>query len=221
MTTNKTFVFDVYGTLFDVHSIGKACETYFPGKGESISETWRQKQIQYTFLRQAMGKYAPFSEVTRDALRFAADLHGRPLSLKEEDRLLEAYQSLSLFPESLEVLSHLKEKGHTLIIFSNGDPLMLHPLLKKAQITNYIDHILSVDTVKQYKPTPAAYHLILDTIEEPRSDIVFLSSNGWDISGAKAFGFTTAWINRSAQPVEGLHQPPHYEYSTLNPLPTW
>ncbi|WP_342752434.1 haloacid dehalogenase type II [Alkalicoccus saliphilus] len=221
MPANKTFVFDVYGTLFDVHSIGTACETYFPGIGESISETWRQKQIQYTFLRQAMGKYVPFSDVTRDALRFAAELHGRPLTLREEDELLKAYQSLSLFPESLEVLSNLKEKGHSLIVFSNGDPVMLHPLLEQAQITGYLDHILSVDTVKQYKPTPAAYNLILDAVEVPRSEIIFLSSNGWDISGAKAFGFTTAWINRSNQPVEGLHQPPHYEYSTLNPVTTW
>lgn len=218
---SETFVFDVYGTLFDVTSIGRACDTHFPGKGEAISATWRQKQIQYTFLRQAMGKYVPFSEVTRDALRFAADEQDCTLDQKTEDKLLEAYQSLTLFPESRDVLKQLKEKGHTLIVFSNGDPVMLDPLLKGAQIDMYLDHVLSIDTVKQYKPTPAAYNLILDTIDVPRQEITFLSSNGWDISGAKAFGFNTAWINRSGQPVEGLHQPPHHEYNTLEPLIEW
>lgn len=218
---SETFVFDVYGTLFDVTSVGKACETHFPGKGEAISATWLQKQIQYTFLRQVIGKYVPFSEVTRDALRFATDEQECTPRSENRRRAAGSLSVAYVIIGERDGLKQLKEKGQTLMVFSNGDPVMLDPLLKGAQIDTYLDHVLSIDTVKQYKPTPAAYNLILDTIDVPRQEITFLSSNGWDISGAKAFGFNTAWINRSGQPVEGLHQPPHHEYDTLTPLAAW
>ncbi|RSL31951.1 haloacid dehalogenase type II [Salibacterium salarium] len=221
MTDNKVLVFDVYGTLFDVHSITTTCEKYFPGCGEAISKLWREKQIQYTFLRQAMGKYQPFSSVTRDALQFAAAFYNQQLTPAIEADLLEAYKSLELYPESKQVLETLKDNQYTLLVFSNGSKDMLEPLLRQAGVEKDMDYVLSVDDVKQYKPSPAAYHLILDTIECRRDHITFLSSNGWDISGAKAFGFTTAWINRSGQPVEGLQLPPDDTYASLSPLIDW
>ncbi|WP_158735618.1 haloacid dehalogenase type II [Alteribacillus sp. YIM 98480] len=221
MTGKKVFAFDVYGTLFDVHSIAKTCEEYFPGFGDAISAMWREKQIQYTFLRQAMGTYRPFSYVTRDALQFAAAFYDKELTASQEDDLLEAYNSLELYPESKQVLQMLKDHQYLLLVFSNGSRDMLEPLLKQAGVDTYINHILSVDDVKQYKPSPASYQLILENIHYRRDKITFLSSNGWDISGAKAFGFTTAWINRSGQPVEKLQLTPDYTYTSLLPLMNW
>ncbi|MGY4689571.1 haloacid dehalogenase type II [Salibacterium sp. K-3] len=215
---SNVYVFDVYGTLFDVQSITTDCEKAAPEKGETLSRLWREKQIQYTFLRQAMGKYRPFSEVTRDALRYAAASTGLSLSRGMELELLQAYRSLDLFPESARILRTLKERGETVVVFSNGSRDMLEPLLLSGDIRSCIDHVLSVEDVKQYKPSPAAYHLILDYIHTRRSDITFLSSNGWDISGAKAFGFTTAWVNRSGAPIEELQLDPDYEWSSLVPL---
>ncbi|MDQ0298454.1 2-haloacid dehalogenase [Salibacterium salarium] len=221
MTDKKVIAFDVYGTLFDVHSITTTCEKYFPGYGDAISKLWREKQIQYTFLRQAMGKYEPFSTITKDALQFAAASFDISLTPSIEDNLFEAYKALDLYPESKEVLQTLKDNQYTLIVFSNGSKDMLEPLLKQAGIDEYIDHALSVDDVKQYKPSPASYHFILDKIECRREDVTFLSSNGWDISGAKAFGFTTAWINRSMQPEERLQLTPDYTYKSLSPIINW
>ncbi|SFL55782.1 haloacid dehalogenase type II [Salibacterium qingdaonense] len=215
---SSTYVFDVYGTLFDVHSITAACDQAVPEKGETLSRIWREKQIQYTFLRQAMGKYRSFEHVTRDALRYAAAAAGTTLSASTETALLEAYQSLELFPESSRVLQTLKNKGSTVIVFSNGTRSMLEPLLRYGGIRSYIDSVLSVDDVKQYKPSPASYQLILDNVPVHRSDITFLSSNGWDISGAEAFGFTTVWVNRSGSPVEELQLPPNEEWRSLAPL---
>lgn len=217
----KAIAFDVYGTLFDVQSISSSCELFFPGEGESVSRLWREKQIQYTFLRQIMGRYEPFSKVTMDALRFASAAHGKRLSSPEEQQLMQAYQTLELFPESRETLEHLKQQGKQLVVFSNGSDDMLLPLLRYAEIDQYLDLVLTVDEVMQYKPSPAAYTLILDHAECKRQDIAFLSSNGWDISGAQSFGFHTAWINRSGQPQEELDVPPDVTYDSLIPLKEW
>lgn len=218
MSANSIFAFDVYGTLFNIQSVDATCEEHFPGQGESIGQLWRQKQIQYSFLRQAMGKYVPFSSVTKDALRFSLAAHHADWTLETEQKLMKAYNHLSLFEESMHVLQKLKDQSATLIVFSNGSRDMLEPLLEQAGLNDYLDHIISVDDIKQFKPSPASYQLVLDTARVPRHEITFLSSNGWDISGAKAFGFTTAWINRSEQPTEELQLPPDYQYTTLTPL---
>ncbi|SDH02623.1 2-haloacid dehalogenase [Alteribacillus persepolensis] len=215
---NKVFVFDVYGTLFDVHSTASDCNRLFPGYGEQLAAVWRDKQIQYTFLRQAMGKYQPFSKVTRDALRYAAAFFDQTLQQADEEALMKAYQSLQLFSETRDVLKELYDQQHSLLVFSNGTKNMLHALLHNGDIASYMSHILSVDDVKQYKPSPASYQLILDYTKTRRDQIYFVSSNGWDVSGAKAFGFTTIWINRNSQPVEGLQLPPDATYKSLTPL---
>lgn len=215
-STIKALVFDVYGTLFDVHSIQQLANEMFPAKGSEISQTWRQKQIEYSFLRQLMGQYKPFSEVTEDALIYSLKTHNQSVKPEDIKRLMQQYLYLNLFTEVTEVLNTLRDKKQA--VFSNGSTDMLHPLLENANIATHFDHIISVDTVKQYKPTPASYMHVLQELRLERQDILFMSSNGWDISGAKSFGFQTAWINRNALPVEELALQPNYVFDNLSPL---
>ncbi|WP_347550984.1 haloacid dehalogenase type II [Pseudalkalibacillus hwajinpoensis] len=221
MKSMKAFVFDAYGTLFDVFSVMEKCEELFPNKGDQINQTWRQKQLEYSYLRQMMGKYRPFSEVTRDALRFAVANAGAELNQENEESLLEAYKKLAVYDEVPGVLKDLKEKGMTLAIFSNGSHDMLDSLVKQSPLADYLDHIISADDIKQYKPTPASYTLALDSLELKREEILFMSSNGWDISGAKNFGFNTAWINRPEKPVEQLNLEPDTIYADLTGIKDW
>ncbi|WP_394172880.1 haloacid dehalogenase type II [Guptibacillus hwajinpoensis] len=221
MTNVKAFVFDAYGTLFDVFSVTKKCEELFPSKGDQISQTWRQKQLEYSYLRQMMGKYRPFSTVTRDALRYAVADADAELSSDNEEKLLNAYKELTVYDEVPGVLKELKEQGMTLAIFSNGSHDMLDPLVKQSPLAEYIDHIISADDINQYKPTPASYTHALDSLELTRENILFMSSNGWDISGAKNFGFHTAWINRNEKPVEKLALEPDTIYSDLTGIKNW
>ncbi|WP_059102962.1 haloacid dehalogenase type II [Shouchella shacheensis] len=215
----QAYVFDVYGTLFDVHSVRTDVERFYPGKGKHLSTIWREKQIHYSFLRQIMGRYHSFYDVTRDALRFAANAVEVPLTPKLEQQLMEAYLHLPPFEESAPVLTALKNKGKQTIVFSNGSVNMLRPLLQNSGLDTFIDVTLSVDERKQYKPSPAAYNLILEHTDLKREQILFASSNGWDISGAESFGFQTAWINRNGQPQEELQLSPDHEYEDLSFLP--
>ncbi|WP_377889832.1 haloacid dehalogenase type II [Alkalihalobacillus sp. R86527] len=221
METIKTFVFDAYGTLFDVFSVTEKCEELFPNNGDAISQTWRKKQLEYSYLRQMMGKYRPFSEVTRDALRYAVAEAGQELKPEDEQQLLDAYRQLEVYEEVPEVLKALKEQNVKLAIFSNGSHDMLDPLVKQSPISDYIDHIISADDVKHYKPTPASYTHVIDSLDMKRDDVLFMSSNGWDISGAANFGFHTAWINRKEQPVEELNLHPSSIYHDLTGLKNW
>ncbi|MFB5662399.1 haloacid dehalogenase type II [Alteribacillus sp. HJP-4] len=214
----KAYVFDVYGTLFDVHSVSATCEKWFPGKGESISQLWREKQIEYTFLRQMMGRYQPFDFVTEESLCYAAEANGENASPEAVTDLLRAYRQLSLFNESADVLKSLKDKNKQLLVLSNGTEEMLLPLLEQAGINTLFDAILSVDQVKQYKTSPAAYSLILEKTGLQREEIMFLSSNGWDITGAKSFGFQSTWINRKGMPQEKLGFKPDFEFHSLSPV---
>ena len=221
MSHIKSFVFDAYGTLFDVFSVKEECEELFPSKGDQISQTWRQKQLEYSYLRQMMGKYRPFSNVTRDALRYAVEDAGANLSHSNEEQLLEAYKKLNVYDEVPQVLKELKEEGMTLAIFSNGSHDMLDPLVEHSPLAEYLDHIISADDIKQYKPTPASYTHALDSLDLTRGEILFMSSNGWDISGAKNFGFNTAWINRNEKPVEQLELEPDNIYFDLKGIKKW
>ena len=221
MNQVKAFVFDAYGTLFDVFSVIEKCEELYPNKGNQISQTWRKKQLEYSYLRQMMGNYRPFSEVTREALRYAVEEAGAELTQEKEDSLLHAYQHLSVYKEVPQVLKDLKEKGVTLAIFSNGSHDMLDPLVKQSPLAEYLDYVISADDIKQFKPTPASYTHALNFLELKRENILFMSSNGWDISGAKNFGFHTAWINRNELPVECLKLPPDAIYDDLKDILNW
>ncbi|WP_153100110.1 haloacid dehalogenase type II [Paraburkholderia hayleyella] len=211
----KAVIFDAYGTLFDVHSVVAAAEQMFPGHGDSLSQLWRQKQIEYTHLRTladpAGTHYQPFWNITLDALRYAAHCLGLTLERQAEKRLMDEYACLSAFPDALPALRQLRQLGQLgqsrhpgatgpvpgLAVLSNGNPQMLDIALKSAGMTGLFDHVLSVEAVRAYKPAPAAYALGTRAFgNAPARDIVFVSANGWDAVGACWFGYTTFWLNR-------------------------
>ncbi|MCA1055009.1 haloacid dehalogenase type II [Rossellomorea aquimaris] len=209
----KAFIFDAYGTLFDVHSVMEKCNELFPGKGESISGIWRQKQLEYSFLRQLMGRYTTFREITKDALRYACKEAGAELSRDAEEELMASYLKLKHYDETEEVLEKLK--SHQTAIFSNGSFDMLSPLVEQSPFASLLDEVLSVDEIKQFKPTPMSYQLVLDKLGVRREEVLFMSSNTWDIAGASSFGFHTAWINRKGVTMDELGVEPDYEYRDL------
>ncbi|RAK18854.1 2-haloacid dehalogenase [Anoxybacillus vitaminiphilus] len=215
----EAFVFDVYGTLFDVYSVQKACEECFPGKGEELCKIWRQKQLEYSFLRQLMGRYRTFLEVTKDALRYTCKKLRVSLDNKKEEKLINAYLQLTPYKEVQQVLKELDNK--TLAIFSNGSRDMLEPLVNHYEFGQWFHHVISVDDMKQFKPTPASYMLVLDRLKVNREDVLFISSNTWDIAGAKSFGFYTAWINRTGEIMDELGIWPDCIYSDLTEILEW
>lgn len=211
----RAFVFDAYGTLFDVYSVVKKCNDMFPDKGDELSVIWREKQVEYSFLRQLMGKYATFFEITKEALQYACEKVGVELSKEHEEELLNDYLKLDVFPEVKEVLQQLQENKCKVAIFSNGSSDMLDPLVKHAQLDKLIPHVISVDAIKQYKPTPASYNLVLEELGVKREEVLFMSSNTWDIAGATSFGFNTVRINRKSVIMDKLGVQPNYTYTDL------
>jgi 2-haloacid dehalogenase len=210
----EAFVFDAYGTLFDVHSVQRRGEEFFPGSGEPLSRLWRAKQLEYTWLRTLMDRYAPFSTVTREALAYAAEALGLALTQERMCALLEEYNRLAVFPDVAATLERLA--GRKLAILSNGSPDMLEPLVAHAGLK--LDAVLSVDDVKRFKPAPQVYELAVSRLGIPRERIGFVSSNGWDAIGARAFGFVTFWINRSGAPLDRLGVQPRSTVRTLDEL---
>lgn len=216
--TVKAVLFDAYGTLFDVYSVGLLAEQLFPGQGERLAVLWRDKQIEYTRLVSMSGRpgpggsehYRPFWELTRAGLRHASARLGLKLDGTAEDRLMNQYRHLSAYPENREVLAELKRRGVPCGILSNGDPDMLAVAVRSAGFDQLFDHLLSVHEVRRYKTDPAAYALGPAALGLPARDILFVSSNAWDAIGATWFGYTTLWINRSGAPPEQLDTPPHH-----------
>lgn len=215
--TIKAYVYDAYGTLFDVHSVTEKAEFLFSGHGAAISEEWRKKQVEYFMLHQLTGTYIPFSEITRNALLYT--LKKFSLQCKEDalDSLMEAYLELQVYEEVPETLHKIQQNNVKQVIFSNGTYKMLKPLIEKRELTDVID-LLSIEDVKQYKPAPAAYQYAQETLAVNRDEILFMSSNYWDITGAATYGFKTAWINRGNQPMDVLGVTPHYIFASLNDL---
>ncbi len=198
----KALVFDAYGTLFDVRSVLSRCEEVFPGHGSDLTGLWRTKQLEYTWLRSLMGKYEDFWQVTQDGLVFACRSLGLAPSQDQIGHLMQAYLALSPFPEiaaALETLSTVP-----LSILSNGSPRMLDSVVRNAGLEGRFQHILSVDEVHTYKPSPVVYQLAETHLGIRREEIGFVSSNCWDVAGGKAFGFQAFWLNRQNAPVEVL-----------------
>jgi 2-haloacid dehalogenase len=204
----RAVLFDAYGTLFDVYSVALLAEQLFPGHGERLSVLWRDKQIEYTRIVSMSGQYKPFWELTRAGLRYAALRLGLELSAAAEDRLMNQYRHLSSFPENREVLAELKARGIPAGVLSNGDPEMLGVAVKSAGFSGLLAHVLSVHALRKFKTDPATYALGTQALNLPAKDILFVSSNGWDAIGATWYGYTTLWVNRSAQPLEQLDTPP-------------
>jgi len=204
----QAVLFDAYGTLFDVYSVGLAAEQLFPGHGDALALLWRDKQIEYTRLLSMSGRYRPFWDLTRAGLRFAALKRGLAMDRISEDRLMNQYRHLSAFPENREVLLALKALGIRAGILSNGDPEMLAVAIKSAGFEDLVDPVLSAHAVQRFKTDPAVYQLGPDALGLPAKKILFVSSNGWDAIGATWFGFTTLWVNRAGAPLEQLDTEP-------------
>ncbi|MBV9018331.1 MAG: haloacid dehalogenase type II [Alphaproteobacteria bacterium] len=214
----RACVFDAYGTLFDFGSAAARCRDALGDKADRLTALWRDKQLQYTWLRAAQGRHADFWQVTGDALDFVLEALGfRQASLR--DRLMNLYLTLSTFPEVPAVLRRLKEAGLMTAILSNGSPSMLRAAVENAGIGDLLDHVLSVEEVGVYKPHPKVYQLAVDRLSQKPSRIVFVSSNAWDAHAASAFGLRVAWCNRYGQGREYLPGTPDREMRTLNELP--
>ena len=211
----RAVLFDAYGTLFDVYSVGLLAEQLFPGQGERLALLWRDKQIDYTRLLTLSGRYQPFWAVTRAGLRYAAERLGLALGNATEERLMNQYRHLSAFPENREVLTALKQRGIPAVILSNGDPEMLAVAVKSAGLAELLTPVLSVHEVKRFKTDPAAYALGPQSLKLPAREILFVSSNGWDAIGATWYGYTTLWVNRAGLPLEQLDTAPSRSGSSL------
>ena len=216
MAPIRGFVFDAYGTLFDVHSVIEAGRA-ITGDPAALSLLWRQKQLEYTWLRSLMGRYEDFWAVTEAALRFSV----RRLGLAADDaqlaRLMDAYLSLACFPEVEAALERLA--GRPRAILSNGSPRMLQAAVASSGLGRHLQHVLSVDAVKTFKPSPAVYALGPQALGIPAADLLFVSSNAWDVAGAKSFGYQVAWCNRSGAPAEELGVTPDLVVTRLDALP--
>jgi 2-haloacid dehalogenase len=208
MTNPRAVLFDAYGTLFDVYSVGRLAEEIHPGRGEALAALWRDKQIEYTRLVSMSGRYRTFRDLTRAGLRFAVQRLELRLDASAEERLMDQYRRLSAFPENRGVLETLKQHGVRAGVLSNGDPDMLSDAVGSAGFGDLLDPLLSVQATRRYKTDPAAYAVGTDALGLPAQDILFVSSNCWDAIGAAWHGYTTLWVNRTGAPLEQLDTPP-------------
>lgn len=221
MTAVQALVFDAYGTLFDVQSVVALAERLFPGHGAALSQQWRTKQLEYSWLQSLMlsptqGR-EDFAAITAHALDYAAEALGLLLTAAVRRRLLDAYFDLSPFPDAAPALAALAPMPR--LILSNGTRQMLEPLASSTGIARHLDGILSVDTAGIYKPSPRVYQIAVDRLALAPLQIGFVSSNGWDVAGARAFGLTCVWVNRAKAPLERHGPKPDAIINSLAELP--
>jgi 2-haloacid dehalogenase len=207
----EAFVFDAYGTLYDVYSVAARCESCWPGKGAQLSQLWRAKQLEYTWQRSLMQRYVPFSTVTREALAYSCEALKLELSVAQMEGLMGEYLNLALYPDVTQTLAKLKTPR---AILSNGSPDILLPLVKNSGLE--LDAVISVDQLKIFKPAPQVYQLAVEALKT--KNIGFVSSNCWDAIGAKSYGFTVYWINRSGAPVDRLGFKPDRVLKSLDEI---
>jgi 2-haloacid dehalogenase len=214
----KACLFDAYGTLFDFAAAARGCRDVLGADADRLTALWRDKQLQYTWLRSLAGRYVDFWQVTGDALDFTLETLGidRP-GLR--DRLMTLYLTLEPFPEVADTLRRLKQAGLRTAILSNGSPKMLDAIVAGNDLSNMLDAVLSVDAVGVYKTHPKVYQLAVDRLGVPASAISFQSSNAWDAYAASAFGMRVVWCNRYGQRRERLPGSPDCEVRTLAELP--
>jgi 2-haloacid dehalogenase len=212
---SKAYLFDAYGTLFDVHSVVLSGAAGIPGDLAALSHLWRRKQLEYAWLRALMGRYEDFLHITEAALRAAV----RELSIQATDgqleRLMQACLTPAPFADARSALEKLK--GSPLAILSNGSPSMLQAAVRHSGLESYFAEIVSVDRVKTYKPSPRVYALGPEVLNLAAAEILFVSSNWWDAAGAKAFGYTVCWCNRLGAVTEGGFAP-DFTVSSLNQI---
>lgn len=214
---HSAFVFDAYGTLFDVHAAVRRHAERIGPDGQLLSDVWRAKQLEYSWTRTLMGAYQDFWALTEQALDFAfARVPSADRALRAD--LLEAYWHLDCYPEVPSVLRALKAEGARLAILSNGSPAMLDAAVRSAALDQVLDEVFSVDAVRRFKTDPAVYDMVATGWRLYPSAVSFQSSNRWDVAGAARFGFRTVWINRSGQPDEYLDLSPDVILPSLEGL---
>lgn len=221
--TKSVYVFDAYGTLFDVNSAARiaSAEPDFTELAEhwpAVAANWRRKQLEYTWLRAVAGRHADFKQITKDGLDWALEA-AQLTSPALRERLLALYWELEAYPEVPAMLGKLKAAGARTAILSNGTPEMLSAAVTSAGITDLLDAVLSVESVGVFKPHDTVYDLVGQEFACDKSDVLFVSSNGWDAAGASGYGFTTAWVNRAGYPVDRLYATPHHILSDLTTIP--
>ncbi|MBV7483438.1 haloacid dehalogenase type II [Bordetella sp. BOR01] len=219
MAPTKAIVFDLYGTLFDVHSVVQECDKCFPGKGTEISSLWRHKQLEYTWLRSLMGQYIPFEQATRDALIYVARHLELDLDAATTKALCDAYLKLSPHPEVPQTLQQLNRTSLPLCILSNGSEFSIRSVVEGAGLARHFSHLLSVDEVGVFKPDPRVYTLACRALGVAAGEILFVSSNAWDASGAAHFGFNVCWVNRQNAAFDELGASPAIIVKSIGELP--
>ena len=223
MTRIRGLVFDAYGTLFDVHSIGKLAESMYPGSGVAISALWRDKQIEYSRLISLSDPdptgsrhYQSFWDLTQAALSYSLQKLGLPDDSGQIKALMDQYAHLEAFPECADVLKRLSDAGLPMVVLSNGSPDMLKTAADSSGLNQYLNHLISVDQIRHFKTNPQAYGLASQVLGIETSDLLFVSSNGWDVMGAGWYGFPTCWINRANLPFEMIGHRPSFHGSDLS-----
>lgn len=204
MNAIKAVVFDLYGTLYDVYSVRALCDRIYPGQGELVSKMWRQKQLEYTWMRTLMGQYKDFEAATLDALRYTCGSLGLELDTDIETRLCNEYLRLTPFADVPDALAQLRAAGLKTAILSNGSRNSIRTVVANSGLTNAFDYLISVDEIKLFKPHPKVYQLGIDTMKLDKSEILFVSCNSWDATGAKYFGYQVCWINRGGTVFDQL-----------------
>ncbi len=213
----RALVFDAYGTLFDPFAVRTRAEELFPGNGTALSQLWRAKQLEYSWLRTLMGRYENFWKITEDALIFSCCALKLSCAEQQRKQLMQVYLTLPAFPEVKSALEKLSPVP--LSILSNGTPEMLTPLVAANGMTLYFKNVFSVDALQVYKPRPEVYQHAVSSLGVPKEAIGFISSNFWDIAGATSFGFRTFWLNRHSVVPEELGVTPSVVLGNLEELP--
>ena len=216
MNNIKAIIFDAYGTLFDVNSAAEKCKNRIGEKWEDFANHWRTTQLEYTWLRSLMNRHKDFWQVTEDSLKKSMEAYKIENSMKND--LLNLYKVLSPFEEVLETLKSLKEKKYKLAILSNGTPKLLNELVKTNNLESFFDDIFSIEEVGVYKPDTKVYDIPIKKYGIKKNEVIFLSSNTWDVSGGGNYGYQSIWVNRNKNIFDYLDYKPKNQINSLKGL---
>ena len=216
MKNIKAIIFDAYGTLFDVNSAAEKCKDKIGDKWEPFANFWRTTQLEYTWLRSLMKRHKDFWQITEESLD--KSMMAFNINPKMKNELLNLYKVLSPFQEVPETLKSLKEKNFKLAILSNGTPSLLNDLVKSNNLNNLFDDLFSIEEVKIYKPHPKVYDLPIEKYKIKKNEVVFLSANTWDVSGAGNYGYQSIWVNRNNNIFDNLDYKPNNQIKNLSEL---
>jgi len=216
MNNIKAIIFDAYGTLFDVNSAAEKCKNKIGEKWEDFANHWRTTQLEYTWLRSLMNRHKDFWQVTEDSLKKSMEAYKIENSMRND--LLNLYKVLSPFEEVLETLKSLKEKKYKLAILSNGTPELLNELVKTNNLESFFDDIFSIEEVGVYKPDTKVYDIPIKKYGIKKNEVIFLSSNTWDVSGGGNYGYQSIWVNRNKNIFDYLDYTPKNQINSLKGL---